>query len=136
MNLSREIKFRAWDKEAEKMFYSDKVPCDYDFAINKNGNLVCAVNCCYCDTFGDEHDDWNELDNIMQYTGLKDKHGKEIYEGDIVTDGAYNYTVVFYGGAWVARLDCESGSYHSLYPASVNREVIGNIYENAELLKS
>lgn len=143
----RERKFRAWDKDNEHMAYSDKHEWEYSFSFDgKIGNLACAVNCCYCDTFGDEHDDWIELDNIMDYTGIKDKHDKEIYEGDIVkcyadTDENGNDLYFFYKVVWHENYHCwwlgdiytnEDEYLHEYNSEDI--EVLGNVYENAELL--
>ena len=83
---------------------------------------------------------------IMQYTGLKDKNGKEIYEGDIVyahlNDGTYK---VEWGGYMIVGefedeccygpyLNDGSGSMESAAPGDL-LEVIGNVYENPELVK-
>ena len=70
--------------------------------------------------------------SIMQYTGLKDKNGKEIYEGDILEDVRGNYHKVIF----------ENGSFKVVWPhinytlGSVKSklEIIGNIHENPELL--
>ena len=72
----------------------------------------------------------------MQYIGLKDKNGKEIYEGDIIECfGNYNkgiYIIDFYEGGFRPFADSDDGLP---YPHPEECEVIGNIYENLELLK-
>jgi uncharacterized phage protein (TIGR01671 family) len=74
-------------------------------------------------------------ETIGQYTGLKDKNGKEIYEGDIIStdlDRPFNI-VVFRNGAFVFQCHDNGKDYYD-YMFSYG-EVIGNIYENPELLK-
>lgn len=79
--------------------------------------------------------------NLMQYTGLKDKNGKEIYEGDVVKDYYCEYvddkyTVGFSDGLFYPLVQVEQG-YNCIDKYDKNRfEVIGNIYENPELLKN
>lgn len=79
---------------------------------------------------------------IGQYTGLKDKHGKEIYEGDIITsvfeeDGKesfiFDFEVIFQEGAFLALIDYDLTT-HSLTELN-ELEVIGNIHEKPELIK-
>ena len=115
--MKREIKFRAWHEADGRMVY----PFSKGFNnILSNGDLL------------------NSYENIMQFTGLKDKNGKEIYEGDMVRwediqdDGygcGYLTTIeepVYFGG----------GAFYPICTMPEKQfEVIGNIYENPELLK-
>ena len=89
-----------------------------------------------------ENLDWDVVGNVEdseQFTGLKDSHNKEIYEGDIILlDGApYKYEIVWDKWRWcVDSKGIISDSYQSLTSAIYNRAiVIGNIHENSELLK-
>ena len=123
--MTREIKFRAWDKGKKRMTYSD------DEGVSVGGLLT-------------GYEDYPEEVTLMQYTGLKDKNGKEIYEGDIVAFWKeYPLVVSFnddnYGGVWGWNLLQADGTaecyYYGLSP-NENYEVIGNIYENPELVDS
>src|SRR5690606_34029770 len=118
----REIKFKLWHKGFKKFFttnYSDQI------SMMPDGNIFWMGEC--------------ETDNftLLQYTGLKDKNGKEIYEGDIVR-GKYgkNGIVKNYEIRWLighfAAVDRNNitGDEHYYPIGLLEGEVIGNIYEN------
>lgn len=116
----REIKFRAWNLGEMHHFGLQD--------ISANGAVVGCEHGCFDLTGKDGHVE------IMQYTGLKDKNGVEIYEGDIVRakgkEGTFNVTV-----NW-EQDNCSAGwSLSSIGWYKEELKVIGNIYENPELVK-
>lgn len=119
-------RFRAWDKEFKEMVQVDALVFDEQIikATYKNGNVV-----------------KEELKNyvLMQSTGMTDKNGKEIFEGDVVkmAKNVYSeptcYEVVRHrGGAY--RLDSKQYGCE-LWLRHTDCEIAGNIYKNPELLK-
>lgn len=124
----REIKFRAWSDNA-KIMLVDITPINlFEGGIQENRDCSRFIN----ETQSGKQ--WNIRNMIlMQYTGLKDKNGKEIYEGDIFKAPHH-----FGPGGWDERIgvvewDDEDG-YQWNYWRLKKLEVIGNIYENPELL--
>ena len=129
----REIKFRAWDSLTKQMEYD--VERTYDMGCDGGGSLS-------HDSFADVLDD--EKCTVMQYTGLKDKNGKEIYEGDILLEhfgDAYRLTgVVKFSTQDVGSCGCCYDDFRGtgFIAEGIHfhrSEVIGNIYENPELLR-
>jgi uncharacterized phage protein (TIGR01671 family) len=80
---------------------------------------------------------------IMQYTGMKDKHENEIYEGDILSGGKYEYSVAFeHGSFFLYHTKLKDmgkpyrwGSMYRMLEMNFQVEVIGNIYQNTELIQ-
>lgn len=126
----RALKFRAWDKENEVYLSPDDT-----FIIAGNGYHPAT----FSSTFGYTA---NENLVIEQYTGLNDKNGKEIYEGDIIHRGALSKANVFRNS--VICFDEESVGFIATSTRNGARtlfnghtcdevEVIGNVHENPEL---
>jgi len=126
--MSREIKFRAWDGG-----FMELSP----FGIWSNYCIENGQFCRSCGPYGQEYS--QPTDSIlMQYTGLKDKNGVEIYEGDILKDHSEDdivLTVVVWN-----NFNCGFYTDYSNDPleayACEDYEVIGNIHENPELLEN
>lgn len=138
--MSREIKFRAWDKHIEQMqivrdIYFDRKTGDTEYFVTKSkfgthvGNL--------------------ESHELMQYTGLKDVNGVEIYEGDIVRVILSSYEklvayVEWFGDEGYPAFDLHQVNEAFYFDSNIlstvmndgsEVEVVGNIYENKNLLK-
>lgn len=127
----RDIKFRGINKSAKQWAYGD--------LLHKDGKVFMGY--WVTDANSPSGDGYVECEvipeTIGQYTGLHDKNGTDIYEGNIMTDDVNNYAVVFYEGAWRLKLNAKNGDtwWKSLDRYTNKLKVIGNIYENPELLK-
>lgn len=126
----REIKFRCWD-EQNKIIHNevefirsgtdgdDWILFKSDKQTLEHGNVL-------------NNPYFQQQIKVMQYTGLKDRNGKEIYEGDIVKDGSRLWKIEIspiYGIFFILS----NGDFASYLGDDF--QVIGNIYENPELLK-
>ena len=131
--MNREIKFRAWDFGNKRMVLGEAI--GFTFITNtvfQDGDISATGEILLTEKV--------KLSELMQYTGLKDKNGKEIYEGDVVIVPNFNYepdngqnpkyllpigyqpTGFTVGKDWMSEL------------SSDDYEIIGNIYENPDLL--
>lgn len=120
----RQIKFRAWQKRGKLMrsvqnisFSAEKITTGDQEYPNRESVL-----------------DFNEI-VLMQFTGLTDKNGKEIYEGDIVQWGAGVKETVIFRAAKFCIEGIDGYSIPMLKKDCTDFEIIGNIYENPDLLK-
>lgn len=119
----REILLRAWDKEDEEFIYAEPL---YGFFP-------------YVGMAFESTKPFYERFVIQQFTGLLDKNGKQIYEGDIL--GHKKPDEVYYVVIWDTKDDLPNGfNLKATYPQYIfpyikEIQVIGNIYENPELLK-
>lgn len=129
--MHERFKFRAWDKQDNRM---SNVLALHLSGLNERRQYA-EVNNCVVTTFP-------ELDRIelLQFTGLADKNGKEIYEGDIVKyslpgekkeDGEIEYIerVEYSGSCFCIDETIPLDAFNEIV------EIIGNIFENPELLK-
>ncbi len=118
----REIKFRVWDKY-RKRFCEWREACALVETENSETQMRIGII---------ELNNNDESSYIFsQYTGLKDKNGKEIYEGDLVKDGYNHKYEVFYINGEFALVYPENGTYFQRAYSYANEfcEIIGNIYE-------
>lgn len=122
----REIKFRAWVKDRKAIF--EVISIDYvskkvTYIVERTGHLLNI-----------RHDKFNDVE-LMQYTGIKDKDNKEIYEGDIVIQNNKRHRVIF--DEENARFCIRDDEFELNVGFTNNNnermEVVGNIYENSEL---
>lgn len=130
--MNREYKFRAWCKipyynlVKGKGWESKELMCEVSSLNIKTNN----ARVLYTDGLGRNTFSTISLDKstLMQYTGIKDIHGTEIYEGDICEiDSGELLEVLFLDGCFVGKVQKED-SFVKVFPRII--EVVGNIFEN------
>lgn len=136
----RELKLRAWIKEKNKM-------CQVHSIHMGTKKVIVSI------AMGNRSLQFEQVE-LMQYTGLKDKNGKEIYEGDVVESATMKYSVgetikgvVKYADKWATfylaiknrhGVGIALDSVHAWYydeDGEISVEIIGNRFENPELLE-
>ena len=130
----REYKFRCWDTENKEMLKVQELDFEDTFY---GGRLSIRT---------DKYNDYFDMEDmvLMQYTGLKDKNEKEIYEGDIVKINDEIIAKVIWDNDYLGyflyaneenSIDSFENGEQPLYDYWGSIEVIGNIYDNPELLE-
>lgn len=134
------MRFRVWDCKNKKWLYPiHKVylGCIFEPYLVQNGELCFKLIGIDGIKDGDYHSSYFEKYGynfkVIQYTGLKDKNKKEIYEGDIVRTSEHIGIVKYYKGMYCINVD--DSFKLSMYETNEFMEVIGNIYETPDLLK-
>lgn len=149
--MKREIKFRGYDPDTKRWYYGSLVKQNKTTYVTSEDYDQNPSNTEWF-ILWDEMTDWclpnrhiqGSVDpkSIGEYTGLKDKNGREIYEGDIVRTGEDNIgdpdqmigQVIMREGSWLIENEKKQEAI-GLFSEITSREVIGNIFENPELLE-
>lgn len=124
----RDIKFRAFDKDLKQILKVKEIDFEHRIVTLKISKLAIKKI---------------PFENVelLQYTGLKDKNEKEIFEGDIFVHNNHKFEVVWDSTRFIGLDNDRSGKGYYCYVDSCYKdgsssiEVIGNIYENPELLE-
>ncbi len=144
----RIIKFRVYGKKMKRMIYPQELSSD-GMSIDPNNKGLANIN--GTDNRLNVYDAYNKF-HLMQFTGLEDKNSRDIFEGDIIPTpkfttrgkfrfivGKWNAEVVFHNAAF--RLKTPDGKINALamddseVAEEYRFEVIGNIYDDPELLE-
>lgn len=127
--MGREIKFRAWDKKWQKMIPFKDIGLHWgEFEIQRRSENGDKIEIC--------EEESGEFE-LMQYTCLNDRNGKEICEGDIIDyhgDGARSRCHVIFEDGQFQRKYKGGRLWQSLYLSVCQWAIIGNVYENPELM--
>lgn len=137
----RTIKFRVWDNNYKYMNYKVLVGVygEWEKVKNDKNYSACSMwiepkNVDYkCEPYWAHFEPYHKDIKLMQYTGLKDKNGKEIYEGDILRNygnDIEDWVVSYEEGKFIGIFDNVCEDLYEIH----DFEVIGNIYENPELI--
>jgi hypothetical protein len=126
----REIKFRAWHVTQKRMFSAEEMGKDQlTLSVDGRGFVNVSGASTKLSTF------YGENMIPMQYTGLKDENGKEIFEGDILNHDGVRFDAAWDNvlGSWMCWPIQAEGPRHLHELAELSR-IVGNIYENPEMI--
>jgi uncharacterized phage protein (TIGR01671 family) len=136
----RTIKFRAWDKDRNEMCIVDRLTFMFESENGVMAEVVESKNTPPIDEF--RRIIFPEKLKLMQFTGLLDRNGKEIYEGDILRNERDGTGVVAWSDSFTSwmldkknhSITLSSFAYPRQTDGKCRFEVIGNVWENPELL--
>lgn len=129
----RIIKFRGYNSQNKEWLYGSLLKCSDSYLINPEDSDRIAVDDLIVDT-----------ESVGQFTGLHDKNGKEIYEGDIICSEKYKHIhVISYDDTLGSFVGKTPGDRYGTFTGPINqrwindyeKEVIGNIHDNPEMMK-
>ena len=131
--MSREIKFRAWDGQTMRDVRSihnvhSQVNVHADLCTVKDDPLSNKA------VISSHYTEYNLKLHLMQYTGLKDRNGVEIYEGDLLSAGLDVIEILWWDAGFYVQIVGNKLPTGNMFEIHQRGEVIGNIYENPELL--
>lgn len=139
--MSRELKFRIWDSEGDQMLYTEDVFAS-EWGLCHRSNIKTDTHVddfilsdVHYESEGDEKiKSLKKRFIIQQFTNCKDAGGKDIYEGDIANINGKNYQIIWRGAGFY----CEGSDYplDACWFVGGNPHVVGNIFENPELIKN
>lgn len=116
--MNRDIKFRVWDTKYNVIISWDYISESRTLSFFVNNHNRNIFNCV-----------------LMQFTGLIDRNGKDIYEGDIVDGGTFKAAIVFQNGCFeIQEPPGKDGVFLRRLTRDHTVSVIGNIYENPNIL--
>jgi len=139
--MNREIKFRVYDKKLKKYMTLKEYQDLHAIEVETDGTLILSPRYRFMDSMMIDTDAFD----VQEFTGLHDKNGKEIYEGDIIHipedweeygwASGENYEIDFKDGRFRLKPKYKPNATGYDLEFTNELEVIGNIYENPDLLK-